>query len=77
MPASCPAPPLPDPPLDELLRGVLDVSLTGLVYYLPVFDSAGSGEVVDFAFNYLNPLFLPLSKRHERTIRPARFHSNL
>ena len=42
-------------PLDELLRSVLDLSLTGLVYYLPVYDLSGSGEVVDFAFHYLNP----------------------
>ncbi|HEX8329747.1 MAG TPA: PAS domain S-box protein [Hymenobacter sp.] len=42
-------------PADELLRDVLDVSLTGLVYYLPVFDPAAPGQVLDFAFAYLNP----------------------
>ncbi|QKG59212.1 PAS domain-containing protein (plasmid) [Hymenobacter sp. BRD128] len=42
-------------PLEELLHGVLALSLTGLVYYLPVYDPAGSGEVVDLAFAYLNP----------------------
>ncbi|MBC6605654.1 PAS domain-containing protein [Hymenobacter sp. BT188] len=41
-------------PLDELLRGVLDVSLTGLIIYRPVYDSDGS-SVVDFAFAYVNP----------------------
>ena len=37
----------------ELLRAVLDISLTGLVYYRPLCDPAGA--VIDFTFAYLNP----------------------
>ncbi|MCC3157796.1 PAS domain-containing protein [Hymenobacter sp. 15J16-1T3B] len=42
-------------PFDELLSEVLNVSLTGLIFYLPVYDPAGSGAIVDFRFEYLNP----------------------
>jgi PAS domain S-box-containing protein len=37
----------------DVLRDLLDVSLTGIIFYTPVYDSAG--ELVDFAFIYLNP----------------------
>ena len=40
-------------PADELLAGLLDASLMGVVLYSPVLDPAG--ELVDFAFSYLNP----------------------
>ncbi|SET36223.1 sensor histidine kinase [Hymenobacter actinosclerus] len=38
-----------------LLRELLAVSLTGVILYSPVYDPAGSGEIVDFTFEYLNP----------------------
>ena len=41
-------------PVDDLLREVLAVSLTGIIFYTPVFAPEGSGEIVDFAFAYLN-----------------------
>ena len=58
-------------PFDEMLRGVLDVSLTGLVFYLPVYDPAGSGDVVDFTFDYLNPA---AQRMLQLPARPARTH---
>jgi PAS domain S-box-containing protein len=42
-------------PFDELLCEVLNVSMTGLIFYLPIYDPAGSGAIVDFRFEYLNP----------------------
>jgi len=42
-------------PPDELLPGLLDISLTGVMLLTPVYDPAGSSEVVDFTFSYLNP----------------------
>ncbi|SFQ31612.1 PAS domain-containing sensor histidine kinase [Hymenobacter arizonensis] len=42
-------------PADDLLRELLAVSLTGVILYTPIYDPSGSGEVVDFAFEYLNP----------------------
>ncbi|QIL75080.1 PAS domain-containing protein [Hymenobacter sp. HDW8] len=57
--AAAPSSPLPGlhdlQPLDELLRGVLEVSLTGLIIYHPVYDPDGSGGIIDFAFAYVNP----------------------
>jgi len=38
-----------------LLRELLAVSLTGVIFYSPQHDPAGSGEIIDFAFEYLNP----------------------
>ena len=38
-----------------LLRELLAVSLTGVILYAPLYDPAGSGEIVDFTFEYLNP----------------------
>ncbi|TDN38868.1 PAS domain-containing protein [Hymenobacter sp. UV11] len=51
-------PPFPSPlagqfPLTELLLALLDTSLTGIALLTPLYDPAG--EVVDFAFAYLNP----------------------
>ncbi len=40
-------------PLTDLFRDLLDVSLTGVILYTPLYDSAG--EIVDFTFVYLNP----------------------
>ncbi|OON70521.1 hypothetical protein B0919_00375 [Hymenobacter sp. CRA2] len=42
-------------PFDEMLCEVLDVSITGLIFYAPIYDPAGSGSIVDFRFVYLNP----------------------
>ena len=42
-------------PADELLRELLAVSLTGIILYSPQYDPAGSGQITDFAFEYLNP----------------------
>ena len=38
-----------------LLRELLAVSLTGIIFYTPVYDGSDSGHIVDFAFEYLNP----------------------
>lgn len=38
-----------------MLRSVLDVSLTGLIFYRPLYAADGSGTLVDFAFEHLNP----------------------
>ncbi|WP_426061241.1 PAS domain-containing protein [Hymenobacter sp. B1770] len=43
-------------PDSVLLRELLAVSLTGIILYTPVYDPAGSGEIVDFTFEYLNPV---------------------
>ncbi|UYZ64744.1 PAS domain-containing sensor histidine kinase [Hymenobacter weizhouensis] len=42
-------------PADTLLRDLLAVSLTGIIFYTPLYDPAGSGDIVDFTFEYLNP----------------------
>ena len=42
-------------PGPDVLRDVLAVSLTGIIFYTPRYDPAGSGEIVDFTFEYLNP----------------------
>ncbi|MDF7814793.1 PAS domain-containing protein [Hymenobacter sp. YC55] len=39
-------------PADELLRDILAVSLTGIIFYTPVYGAGG--EIVDFTFVYLN-----------------------
>ncbi|GAB3831673.1 PAS domain-containing protein [Hymenobacter jeollabukensis] len=44
--------PLLTPP-DEFFAAVLDLSVSGIVYYQPVHDAAG--QVVDLTFGYLNP----------------------
>ncbi|MDB5233105.1 MAG: hypothetical protein JWR44_98 [Hymenobacter sp.] len=38
-----------------LLRELLAVSLTGVIIYSPQYDPAGSGQIIDFTFEYLNP----------------------
>ncbi|MBJ6109599.1 PAS domain-containing protein [Hymenobacter sp. BT523] len=38
-----------------LLRELLAVSLTGVIFYTPIYAAAGTGEIVDFTFEYLNP----------------------
>jgi PAS domain S-box-containing protein len=43
-------------PADALLRELLAVSLTGIIFYTPLYDPAGSGEILDFTFEYLNPV---------------------
>ena len=41
------------PPDDVLLNDLLAVSLTGVIFYTPVYNAAG--EITDFTFAYLNP----------------------
>ncbi|MDU0368763.1 PAS domain-containing sensor histidine kinase [Hymenobacter endophyticus] len=43
-------------PPDTILRDLLAVSLTGIIFYTPLYDPAGSGDIVDFTFEYLNPV---------------------
>jgi signal transduction histidine kinase len=38
-----------------LLRELLAVSLTGIIFYTPIYDPSGGGAIVDFTFEYLNP----------------------
>ncbi|GAB3244362.1 hypothetical protein GCM10027346_41990 [Hymenobacter seoulensis] len=47
--------PLRSLPPDALLSDLLAVSMTGVIYYTPLYDPSGSGEIVDFRFEYLNP----------------------
>jgi hypothetical protein len=47
--------PLRSLPADLLLGDLLAVSMTGVIYYAPLYDPAGSGNIVDFRFEYLNP----------------------
>jgi signal transduction histidine kinase len=55
MPASSVPLPLRSLPADDLLADLLAVSMTGLIYYTPIYDPAGSGQIADFTFVYLNP----------------------
>ncbi|MDF7815213.1 PAS domain-containing sensor histidine kinase [Hymenobacter sp. YC55] len=43
-------------PADVILQDLLAVSLTGIIFYTPLYDPAGSGDIVDFTFEYLNPV---------------------
>ncbi|MCB2408713.1 PAS domain-containing protein [Hymenobacter lucidus] len=60
-------PQLPDwlPPA-ELLHTVFDISLTGLIFYLPVFDPADGTTIVDFTFVLLNPAAQRMMSMPER-----------
>ena len=42
-------------PESVLFQELLAVSLTGVIFYTPVYAPDGAGEIVDFAFEYLNP----------------------
>ena len=42
-------------PDSVLVRELLAVSLTGVIFYTPIYAPTGSGEITDFAFEYLNP----------------------
>ncbi|AHJ97847.1 PAS domain-containing protein [Hymenobacter swuensis] len=55
MPASLVPLPLRSLPAADLLGDLLAVSMTGIIYYTPIYDPAGSGQIVDFTFVYLNP----------------------
>ncbi|UPL50238.1 PAS domain-containing protein [Hymenobacter sublimis] len=55
MPVSSVPTPLRSLPADTLLGDLLAVSMTGVIYYTPLYDPAGSGDIVDFRFEYLNP----------------------
>ena len=46
---------LSDLSASDLLGDLLAVSMTGLIYYTPLYDPAGTGGIVDFTFVYLNP----------------------
>ncbi|TGE14711.1 PAS domain-containing sensor histidine kinase [Hymenobacter elongatus] len=59
-------------PADALLRELLAVSLTGIIFYTPLYDSAGSGEIVDFTFEYLNPAAQRMMRMPEQ---PALTHN--
>jgi PAS domain S-box-containing protein len=52
-----PVTPLPLPlrsvPAADILADLLAVSLTGIIYYTPIYEPAG--EIIDFTFEYLNP----------------------
>ncbi|SFQ53543.1 PAS domain-containing protein [Hymenobacter arizonensis] len=54
-----PVTPVPSPlcslPADQLLGDLLAVSMTGVIYYTPLYDPSGTGGIVDFTFEYLNP----------------------
>jgi PAS domain S-box-containing protein len=54
-----PATPLPLPlralSAESVLSDLLAVSITGVIYYTPIYDAAGTGTIVDFTFEYLNP----------------------
>ncbi|MBC6606259.1 PAS domain-containing protein [Hymenobacter sp. BT188] len=51
-------------PPDDLLRDLLAVSLTGVIFYTPLFNAAG--EVTDFTFTYLNPAAQRMLRMPER-----------
>ncbi|UOG77665.1 PAS domain-containing protein (plasmid) [Hymenobacter tibetensis] len=42
-------------PAADVLQDLLAVSLTGIIFYTPLYNPAGSGEILDFTFEYLNP----------------------
>lgn len=42
-------------PDSVLIWELLAVSLTGVIFYTPIYDPTGSGEITDFTFEYLNP----------------------
>ncbi|RSK34647.1 sensor histidine kinase [Hymenobacter metallilatus] len=55
-------------PAPDLLADLLAVSLTGIIYYTPLYDPAGSGEIVDFIFEYLNPTAQRMMSMPERPV---------
>jgi PAS domain S-box-containing protein len=68
MPSSSALPPdLPQwVPFDQMLRSVLDLSLTGLIFYTPIYAPDGSGTIVDFTFVQLNPAAQRMMSMPER-----------
>ena len=74
--------PLPDPfpadsaivdlfgPAADVLRDLVAVSLTGVIFYTPRYDPAG--ELVDFTFVYLNPAAQRMMDMPERPTRTHR-----
>ncbi|GAB3226223.1 hypothetical protein GCM10027346_08330 [Hymenobacter seoulensis] len=40
---------------NDLLQGILDISLTGIALYHPLYAAAGTSEIVDFRIVHLNP----------------------
>ncbi|MGI4741609.1 MAG: PAS domain-containing protein [Janthinobacterium lividum] len=53
-------------PVYDLFRELLAVSLTGIILYTPCYDPAGSGDIVDFTFEYLNPAAQRMMRMPER-----------
>ncbi|UOQ74892.1 PAS domain-containing protein [Hymenobacter cellulosilyticus] len=51
-------------PLEELFDNLLAVSLTGVIFYMPLYNAAG--ELVDFTFEYLNPAAQRMMRMPER-----------
>ncbi len=52
---------------DHLLRTLLDVSLTGVILFRPVYGTgADAATVVDFAYEYLNPAAQRMLRQPER-----------
>jgi PAS domain-containing protein len=55
-------------PADEFLPALLDLSLSGVVCYSPIFDAGG--QILDLAFTFVNPAaqrMLDISARPEQT----------
>ncbi|GAA3953637.1 PAS domain-containing protein [Hymenobacter algoricola] len=50
--------------LGDLVNDLLAVSLTGVIFYTPLYDPAG--EVIDFSFAYLNPAAQRMMRMPER-----------
>ncbi|SMB92452.1 PAS/PAC sensor signal transduction histidine kinase [Hymenobacter roseosalivarius DSM 11622] len=42
-------------PADDLLQAILDVSLTGIIVFRPVYDPADPATITDLAYVHLNP----------------------
>ncbi len=55
-------------PLDDLFRALLAVSLTGVILYTPRYDPAGTGQIVDFSLEYLNPAAQRMLQLPERPL---------
>ncbi|PJJ60858.1 PAS domain-containing protein [Hymenobacter chitinivorans] len=65
--SATPSPALPAwlPP-DELLRLVVDMSVTGLIFYTPIYDPADGTTIVDFRFELLNAAAQRMMRMPER-----------
>ncbi|OUJ69816.1 sensor histidine kinase [Hymenobacter crusticola] len=69
LPASSPTDPAflaPFGSATDVLHELLAISLTGVIFYTPLYDPAGSGEIIDFAFEYLNATAQRMMRMSER-----------